>query len=184
MKTNRLLFFALILLSTLGFVSCNLDTEDFDQLKITHRTQNFEFTIHDLTNKDTENVLFEEYVDVDLQSVLNEYGNYSVIDFTEIDEIEFGVEEGQDYNLDFMESASITVATTEDFADAVVVASIDDIPEGATSINIPLSDEDYMAIVSDGGFYVRVEASYDAELPAEEVEAYINFLLALVLDID
>jgi hypothetical protein len=184
MKTNRLLFFAIIFLSTLGFVSCNLDAEDFDQLKITHRTQNFEFTIHDFTEKDTENVLFEEYVDVDLQSVLSQYGDYSVIDFTEIDEIEFGVEEGQDYNLDFMESAKLTVANTEDFSDAVVVASIDDVPEGATSINIPLSDNDYMSIVSDGGFYIRIEATYDAELPAEEVEAYFNLLLALVLDID
>ncbi len=183
MKTNKLLFLALILFSTLGFVACNLVENDFKSLKVTQRTQDFEFVLNKV-EKGAKVEVESIHVQFDYDSVAALEYNLEALEFEGVQEITVGLDKGQGFDMSFIRGLKIFVSADEQRTDEVLIASQDNISSGSDFITLDVvSLSEYKSLVETGDFWVFVETDDTVEYPAENINAYINFLFAVQIDI-
>ncbi len=121
MKTNKLLFLALILFSTLGFVACNLVENDFKSLKVTQRTQDFEFVLNKV-EKGAKVEVESIHVQFDYDSVAALEYNLEALEFEGVQEITVGLDKGQGFDMSFIRGLKIFVSADEQRTDEVLIA--------------------------------------------------------------
>lgn len=185
MKKLNLILIALVI----NFMSCDNVKDEAEklienQIQI-EETVEEEFSIPVVSGVGEQEPIVIPIDVAELTAAIEDQGNdVAAIGSASIEDVQIAIPEGSDANFDFLESAELIISSGE-FA-GTVIATIDDIPEGATVLDLVPAEgaADLVELIESGDFDITINFTTDEELSEPlTLELISEFLIGIDVEL-
>ncbi|MCF8231099.1 MAG: hypothetical protein K9J27_02840 [Bacteroidales bacterium] len=148
------------LIAAFSLGSCEELAENVDEAKVKIPIKKRVFGLDSLENggRANEVVLYQCFVDIDVDSVLDAQGlNY--IARARANEMVLGIDKPADAELFFLNDAKVTISGDEDFGDEIEIAQTHNINGSDSKVNLEVLDKDVTQEFTNRGVFLRVYAT-------------------------